>query len=180
MKRQENIYKMIISAVCLSLAYALPFLTGQVPEIGSMLCPMHIPVLLCGFICGWQWGGVVGFIAPLSRSLILGAPIFFPNAICMAFELAAYGISAGIMNKVLPQKKLYIYCSLVISMIFGRIVWGISMAISLGLTNKSFGFSAFLAGALTNAVPGIIAQLIIIPLIVIAVNSLNIFKNPEI
>ena len=91
MREHGKILKMVLAALFLALAYVLPFLTGQIPEIGSMLCPMHIPVLLCGFICGWQWGGVVGFVAPLFRSLTLGAPLFFPKAVCMAFELAAYG-----------------------------------------------------------------------------------------
>lgn len=45
------------AALYLALAMVLPFVTGQIPEIGSMLCPMHIPALLCGFMCGWLWGG---------------------------------------------------------------------------------------------------------------------------
>ena len=105
--KRTNLLKMVISALCLALAYVMPFLTGQVPEIGSMLCPMHIPVLLCGFICGWKWGLGVGFIAPLFRSLSLGMPPLFPTALCMAFELAAYGAIAGIMHKHLPKKKQY-------------------------------------------------------------------------
>ena len=106
MKKHESLLKMILSALFLALAYIMPFLTGQIPEIGSMLCPMHIPVLLCGFICGWQWGLAVGFVAPLFRSLILGMPPLFPVAVCMAFELAAYGLVAGMMHKILPKKKV--------------------------------------------------------------------------
>lgn len=179
MKHRKSIFKMIVSAICLSLVYVLPFATGQIPEIGSKLCPMHIPVLLCGFICGWHWGLGLGFIAPLTRSILFGVPILFPQAVCMALELATYGAVCGIMNKTLPQKKKYIYCSLIVSMILGRIVWGISMAISTGIANIDFGFSAFIAGAVTNALPGIIIQLLIVPLLVMALNSLNIFKNAE-
>ena len=87
--KKNNLFRMILSALFLAVAYVLPFFTGQIPEIGSMLCPMHLPVLLCGFICGWYWGLAVGFIAPLFRSLILGMPVMFPMGICMAFELAA-------------------------------------------------------------------------------------------
>lgn len=61
--------KLTYSALFLALAMVLPFLTGQIPEIGSMLCPMHIPALLCGFMCGWPWGLAVGFISPLLRSM---------------------------------------------------------------------------------------------------------------
>ena len=74
MKNQNKTLKMVTAALCLALAFVLPFLTGQIPEVGSMLCPMHSPVLLCGFVCGWPWGLVVGFTAPLFRSLTLGAP----------------------------------------------------------------------------------------------------------
>jgi thiamine transporter ThiT len=87
MKNREKILKIVFSAMFLALCYVLPFLTGQIPEIGSMLCPMHIPVLLCGFVCGWPWGLVVGITAPLLRSFTLSMPPLFPTAICMAFEL---------------------------------------------------------------------------------------------
>ena len=110
---------MIYSALFLALAYYMPFLTGQIPEIGSMLCPMHLPVLLCGFICGPVWGLAVGFAAPLLRSLILGMPPMFPTAICMMFELAAYGAIAGLMHKRLPKKKPFVYVALLTAMIIG-------------------------------------------------------------
>lgn len=160
---------MVCAALCLALAYVLPFLTGQIPQIGAMLCPMHLPVLLCGFICGWPWGLAVGFIAPLLRSLTLGAPVLFPKAVCMALELATYGAVSGILHRLLPRKRRYLYVSLLIAMILGRVVWGISMLICLGIKGGRFGFAAFLSGAVTGSIPGIIIQLILVPLIVAAV-----------
>ena len=160
---------MIISALMLAMAYVLPFMTGQIPEVGSMLCPMHIPVLLCGFICGWPWGIAVGFTAPLLRSLTLGMPPLFPSAVCMAFELAVYGAIAGLMHRLLPKKRGYIYLSLLVAMLAGRIVWGIAMLVCLGITGGTFTFSAFIAGAITNAVPGIILQIILIPLLIMLI-----------
>ena len=91
MKNQTNLRNLCLSAMFLALAFVLPFLTGQIPEIGNMLCPMHIPVLLCGFVCGSPWGFAVGLIAPILRSVTIGAPTLFPRAVAMAFELAAYG-----------------------------------------------------------------------------------------
>ena len=167
MKNHNSILRLVISALCLALAYTLPFLTGQIPEIGSMLLPMHIPVLLCGFICGWKWGLGVGFISPMLRSVILGMPQLFPMALCMAFELATYGLIAGLMHKLLPKKKPYIYASLLISMIVGRIVWGIVMSICVG----TFTFNAFILGAITNAIPGIIIQIALIPILVMVLES---------
>ena len=166
MKKQSHLRKMILSAAFLALAYIMPFLTGQIPEIGAMLCPLHIPVLLCGFICGWPWGLAVGFIAPLLRSFMLGMPPLFPKALCMAFELAAYGAVTGLMHRILPRKKPYIYVSLLTAMIIGRLIWGAAMFTCLGLTGESFTFAAFLAGAVTNAIPGIIIQIVLIPVLV--------------
>ena len=166
MKKHNEILKMVLAALFLALAYVMPFLTGQIPEIGSMLCPMHIPVLLCGFVCGWPWGLVVGLIAPLFRSLILGMPPLYPTAVCMALELAVYGAVAGWMHQHLPRKKPYIYCSLLAAMLAGRLVWGGAMYVCLGFGGGQFTASAFLAGAVVNAIPGIIVQIVLIPVLV--------------
>ncbi len=179
MKKNGSLLKMIFSALFLALSYVLPFVTGQVPEIGNMLCPMHFPVILCGFFCGWQWGLVVGLIAPLFRSLTLGMPQLFPMAVCMALELASYGAVSGVMHRVLPRKKPYVYISLIASMVIGRVVWGFSMFICMGSTGTPFTFSSFIAGAFTNAIPGIIAQIILIPLLVILLDNPNIIKKRD-
>ena len=172
MKKQKNTRTMILAAMFLAISYVLPFFTGQIPQLGSMLCPMHIPVLLCGFICGWPWGLAVGFIAPLLRSVLTGGfPPMFPTAVCMAFELAAYGTIAGLMHKLLPRKKPYIYCSLLTAMIAGRLVWGAAMFVCMGINGGSFTFAAFLAGAITNAIPGIMIQIILIPVLVMILNK---------
>ena len=175
--KNSNLLKMTLSAFFLALAFVMPFLTGQIPEIGSMLCPLHIPVMLCGFICGAPWGPAVGFVAPLLRSLILGMPPLFPTAVCMAFELAAYGLVAGIMHKLLREKKIYIYISLLVSMIAGRLVWGTAMFICMGINGDSFTFSAFLTGAVINAVPGIIVQIVLVPVVVMLLENNKTLKR---
>ena len=180
MNNHNKLIKMILAALFLALAYVMPFLTGQIPEIGSMLCPMHIPVLLCGFICGAPWGLVIGFISPLFRSVLTGGfPPMFPAAVCMAFELAAYGAVSGILHKLLPRKKLYIYVSLIISMVIGRLIWGIAMFVCMGIKGGSFTLAAFLAGAFTNAVPGIIVQIVLIPVIVMLLEKTKILNTKE-
>lgn len=165
--KKKTTQNMIFSALFLALAYVLPFLTGQIPEIGSMLCPMHIPVLLAGFIAGCKWGMAVGLTAPLMRSLTLGMPPLFPSALCMSFELMAYGLASGLLYKLLPKKKRFIYVSLFVSMLLGRAVWGVAMLICLGISGTPFSFSAFLSGALINALPGIVIQIFLIPIVVI-------------
>ena len=165
MTSRNKLHKMVLAALFLALAYVMPFLTGQIPDIGSMLCPMHLPVLLCGFICGWPLGLLVGFVAPLLRSLTLAMPPLFPTAVCMAFELAAYGAVAGLSRRLLPKKKPYIYCSLLVAMIVGRLVWGASMLVCTGIQGADFTLSAFLAGAILNALPGIVLQIVLIPVL---------------
>ena len=176
MKKTNPLLKMTLSALFLALAYVMPFLTGQIPEIGAMLCPLHIPVILCGFVCGAPWGLAVGFIAPLFRSLMLGMPPLFPDAVCMAFELAVYGAVAGLLYRWLPQKKISIYISLIAAMIAGRIVWGAAMFVCLGISGGSFTFAAFALGAFVNAIPGIIIQLLLIPLIVMQLDKTRIIQ----
>lgn len=180
MKSQRNRWlKMVLAAFFLSLAYVLPFLTGQVPQFGAMLCPMHLPVLLCGFLCGPFWGLLIGAIAPLFRSLTLGAPLLFPKAVCMAFELAAYGAVAGLMHRILPRKKPYIYLSLLTAMVAGRLVWGAAMMVCMGIKGGAFTFAAFAAGAVTNAIPGIIVQIVLIPILVMVLDNPKVLKRRD-
>ncbi len=166
MKTLSHLQKLTITALFLAMAFVLPFLTGQVPEIGATLCPLHIPVLLCGFFCGGPWGAALGLIAPLLRSLILGMPPMFPTAVCMAAELATYGAVAGWMHRFLPRRKPYIYLSLITAMLLGRLVWGATMMLCLGMQARSFTWAAFWAGAVTNAIPAVILQIVLIPVLV--------------
>lgn len=174
-----QIRRLTYAALSLAIALVLPFLTGQIPEIGSMLSPMHIPVLLCGFMCGWPWGLAVGFIAPLLRSVMFGMPVMFPGAVAMAFELAVYGGMAGFLCQKLPRKNSVTYAVLLISMISGRIVWGIVRFVLSGLSGTTFSWAMFLAGAVTNAIPGIVLQLILIPILVIAMERAGLSLNRD-
>ena len=165
--RNSNTKKLVTAAFLLAIGQVLPFITGQIPEIGQMLCPMHYPVLLCGFLCGWQYGALVGFICPLLRSVLFGMPPMFPNAIAMAFELCTYGLISGLLWEKTKQKDfLHIYLVLLTAMVAGRIVWGLAEIVLLSVTGNAFTIQMFLAGALLNAIPGIIGQLILIPVII--------------
>lgn len=169
--------KLTYSALYMAIALILPFVTGQIPEIGAMLCPMHIPALLCGFMCGWPWGVAVGFISPLLRSVMFGMPAMFPSAIAMAFELAVYGGMAGLLYSRLPRKKWMIYAALLISMIAGRVVWGAVQALLAGLSGNSFTWTLFLTGAVINAIPGIIMQLALIPVLIVTMDKAGLMVN---
>lgn len=164
---------MAYAAVCLALCMLLPFLTGHIPQIGSALSPMHIPVLLAGFLCGPWWALAVGFVAPMLRHVWMGMPPLI-TAIAMSFELAAYGLFSGLLYRLLPKKTVNIYVSLIGAMILGRIVWGIAMVVISGVTSSAFTWSAFMAGALLNAVPGIILHIVLIPILVLALKRAKV------
>ncbi|MBA1335458.1 MAG: hypothetical protein HPY66_1083 [Firmicutes bacterium] len=165
-----------LSGLFLALGLLLPFLTGQIPSIGSKLLPMHIPVLICGFVCGWQYGLIVGLIVPVFRSMIFGMPPMFPTAAAMTFELAAYGCLTGLFYKLLPKKNIFIYLTLILSMVCGRVVWGIVSFFLYGLSGTAFTMKLFIAGAFVNALPGIVTQILVIPAIVIALKRKELIK----
>ena len=156
----------VLAALFLALAFVLPMITGHVPQVGNMLCPMHFPILLCGFVLGGPWGLAVGFVAPLLRSVLFGMPPMFPVAISMA-----YGFVSGVVYRRVQHTLPMMFATLLSAMVAGRLVWGAVRFILAGLTGSSFPFSAFLSGALLTAVPGILAQLILIPLIVNALTK---------
>ena len=161
--------KLTPSAMFLAIGMVLPFLTGQIPQIGNMMLPMHIPVLLCGLICGWQYGAVLGFILPLVRYLVFGMPVLFPTGTAMAFELMTYGLVIGLIYSFSRWKCIIsLYRALIGAMIAGRIVWAAAQMILLGVSGGTFTMKMFLAGAFFNAVPGIIIQLVLIPTVMVA------------
>ena len=160
---KHNTKKLVLSGLFLAIGLVLPFLTGQIPEIGNMISPMHFPVLLCGFICGAPYGALVGLI-------------LYPVGLAMAFEMATYGLVSGLVYSRVQHNIKGIYLSLVPAMVVGRIVWGIAQVILMGLSGGSFTFQAFIAGALINAVPAIVLQLILIPLIIAALQKAKILK----
>jgi len=169
---------LVLTALFLALGIVLPFLTGQIPEIGSMLLPMHLPVLLCGFVCGWPYGLAVGFITPLLRSLLFGMPPMFPKAVAMAFELAAYGALAGLFYRLLPLKNtLRIYLSLIGSMLGGRIVYGLVCIPLMGLARVPYSFAIFFTSAFTEALPGIVVQLLLIPALLLALQKAHLIEE---
>lgn len=175
--KKGNLYQLILAAMFLALALVLPFLTGQIPQIGSALCPMHIPVLLCGFFCGPWYAGAVGLTAPLLRSMLFGMPPMMPTGIAMCFELATYGLVAGLLYKQLPKHNVYVYISLIGAMIAGRMVWGAVSVILYGLGQSEFGWAAFMSGAVINAIPGILVQIILIPILVMILKKYTATAN---
>ncbi len=175
MRKQAK--NLTLSAMFVAIGLVLPMITGSIPQIGNMLLPMHIPVFLCGLICGWQYGLAVGAILPLMRSFLFGMPPLYPVAIAMTFELATYGFVAGFLyNCSKWQCVIALYRSMLLAMLAGRIVWGAAEVILLGLSGSVFTWQAFMAGAVLNAIPGIVIQLTLIPALMVALNKTGLVK----
>lgn len=169
-----NTRKTIISAFFLGLGLVLPFFTMQIPAVGNMLLPMHIPVLLCGFICRSPYGAIIGLILPLLRSVLFGAPPMMPIAVAMSVELMFYGLFSGLLYKRFGESKLGVYYALIPTMIIGRIAWGVAEIILFTALGNSFTWMIFVTQGFVNAVPGIVLQLFLIPVVVTSVKKFGL------
>ena len=167
----------VLAAMFMALGLVLPFLTGQIQQIGNMLLPMHLPVLVCGLICGWQYGAVVGFVLPLLRFVLFGMPPIYPMGISMAFELAAYGFLVGwLYSHSRWQCIISLYRCLLAAMVGGRLVWGAVRVLLSGVAGQAFTWEMFLSGALLTAIPGIVLQLTLIPALMLALDRTGLVK----
>ena len=178
MKKNQNtaLRRLVYAALLLALGQVLPLVTAQIPLIAKMISPMHIPAFLCGFICGPVWGAAVGFVCPLLRMLLFGMPQF-PMSMYMAFELCVYAVTAGILYRVFPKKAGYLYLTLVIAMIAGRIVYCAVFAIHTGSVAGVPAFLALFGTQFVNTWAGILIHLAIVPPIVLALRKAGLTAN---
>ena len=178
MKRTVVIRKAVISAFCIALCVVLPMAFHMVQDAGKVFCPMHIPVLLCGLICGWPFGVLCGLVGPLLSSLITGMPLMslLPS---MMLELAVYGAVTGILMRVVHTKSNYanLYISLICAMLSGRVVSGIAKA--LIFSAGTYSFDAWITTSFVTALPGIIIQLAIVPAIVAALTRAHLIPEKQ-
>ena len=173
----QRIKNITLSAMFIAIGLVLPLFTGQLKALGNAFLPMHLPVLLCGLIVGPMYGLIVGLILPILRHFTFGMPPLYPTAISMAFELATYGFVVGFVYKNSRWKCIIaLYESLIIAMITGRIVWGIVQMILLGISGQAFTYQMFMAGAFLNAIPGIVFQLIFIPVLMLYLHKTGMVK----
>lgn len=157
-----HLRRLIYAATLLAMALLLPFVTGQIPQIGKMLCPMHLPVILCGILCGIPYGAAVGFAAPLLRSFLFGVPVM-STALGMAAELLVLGVLSGLFIRLLPRRIPYLYLSLVCAIAGGRLALAAAKFVINGIAGTSFSFFGYLAANVTGALPGIVLQLVAVP-----------------
>jgi predicted membrane protein len=176
--KSSNIRNLTLAAMLLALGIVLPTLTG--PQLGSRLLPMHIPALLAGLVLGHKYGLIVGFAIPLLRSITFGMPLLLPVAIAMAFEIGTYGFGAGLVYSKVKQNRVNLYIALISALLVGRVVFGIAMFILLvgfGLGSGVYSFSIWVTSVFFSSWTGIVAQLIVIPLIVVALERSGLMRK---
>lgn len=176
--KRDQIRRLVYAAMCVALGVVLPVAFHSVPNAGSVILPMHIPVLLCGLLCGWPYGLACGILAPLFSSLFTGMPpmAYLPS---MLFELAAYGLAAGLLTQFIHTGKRMadIYIQLVGAMLAGRIVYGVLNAFIFSV--GKYSLAIFVSGAFVTALPGIVIQLVLLPAIILAMEKSGIVDRGQ-
>lgn len=166
MKRSCSIptVRLTTAAVCIALCVVLPMAFHSIPDGGSIFLPMHLPVLLCGMLCGWPLGAVCGLLGPLLSSLITSMPpaAYLPS---MMVECCVYGLVSGLMLRLVHTRRLYadLYIALICAMVAGRVVSGLAKAL---LFSPGLALSAWVASSFVTALPGIVLQLVLLPVVV--------------
>ena len=180
--KNQTLKNLVLTAMFLAIGLVLPFFTGQIKQIGNMLLPMHLPVLLCGLSCGPLYGTVIGVTLPLLRSALFSRPVLYPNAVAMALELGTYGLTIGLFYLFFSKRtKLAAYpaslFSLLIAMLTGRIVWGLAQTLLLLGNAKPFTLTLFLTNGFLHAIPGIILQILLIPTLMLILTKSRMTRN---
>lgn len=172
-KSSQQIRNLVFAALCTALGIVLPQAFHSIPNAGSIFLPMHLPVLLCGLICAWPYGLACGILTPILSHLIFGMPpaAYLP---AMIVELAIYGLLASLMMQVFSKLKFQarVYVALVAAMIGGRIAYGIVNA--LIFRAGSYSMQLWMTAMFVTALPGIIMQIVILPILLIALEKANL------
>lgn len=160
--------ELVLSGLLLATGILLPMVFHMFGLIGPVVLPMHIPVLIGGFLLSPTLALYLGVLTPIISGLLTGMPVMFPMSIIMAFELGTYGLVASLATRKL---KLSSIPSLIISMIAGRISAGLTVTLLVQLFGVKMNPIMYIKGAIITGMPGLIIQLIIIPSLIYAINA---------
>lgn len=172
--KKNNVIDLAAAALCVALGILIPSVFHLFGQAGATFCPMHIPVIICGMVCGWKYGGLCGLIVPLLSFLIIGMPPIYPTGVSMMLELCAYGVLAGLL-----YKRFNVFISLIGAMIGGRVIYGLTNLILMGLANTTYSIRTFLTAAFVTALPGIVIQLIFIPALIVLLEQVGFLKKKQ-
>lgn len=174
--KKKQLIRLVTAGLLLALGVLLPQIFGRIEFLGSTFLPMHLPVLICGAVCGGLYGGLCGALVPLICTMLFGMPVFYPTAIAMAFELCAYGVLIALLYRRL---HLNIYPALLLAMLGGRIVNGVLNWLLLSLQGKGYALTAFFTACFINGLPGIVLQIVLVPVIVLLLQKAGFIVREE-
>ena len=171
----SRVKKMVFTAVCAALCLVLPMAFHSIPNAGTVFLPMHIPVLLCGLICGWPFGFVCGLVGPFLSSMLTGMP---PAAMLpsMMIECASYGCVTGLMMKYVHTSRPYadLYISMGTAMVLGRVISGLAKSWIFAPGTAPF---AWVTTSLVAGIPGIVIQLVLMPAVIFALTRARLIPK---
>jgi hypothetical protein len=174
MKNNNSVREMVMSGLFITMGLVFP-VVFHFFGLGSTFLPMHILVLLAGFMLSMPYAVAVGAITPFISSIITGMPPIFPIMPYMVFELATYAALASILSR---KMRLNAYVALIGSMIAGRIVAGVVVGIMVLLFGVKLSSPfIFIGSAVVTGIPGIIIQLVFVPPMTILLKRTNLIGN---
>ena len=178
MSRKNQTVNLVMTGLCIAIGIVLPMAFHSVPNAGSVILPMHIPVLLCGLICGPIYGLASGILTPALSSLLTQMPpmAYLPSMLC---ELAIYGLVAGLAIRLIRTKSnvAKVYLSLVAAMLCGRVIYGVVNA--LIFQAGRYSMELWLTASFVTALPGIIIQLVAIPVLVLLLQKAGLIRSVQ-
>lgn len=175
--------RLTLTAMFCVLGVLIPMVFHAFGIAGQIFLPMHIPVLLCGFLCGAAYGGICGVTCVLASSLMTGMPVLYPNGVAMTFELCAYGALSGLLFPRLYKKlplSAAVYAALLPVMLIGRGIAGAVNALVYPTVGLAFTGKVFLTASFVTGLPGIVLQFILIPVCVAAFGRARMFDTATI
>ncbi|MCD4711656.1 MAG: ECF transporter S component [Clostridiales bacterium] len=168
----KKTHSLILSGVFIALGLVLPIAFHMFGGAGPIFLPMHIPVLIGGFFLSPMLALSVGVLTPMLSGIITGMPPIFPMMPIMMLELGIYGLTISVVKNNVTKNP---YIALLASMILGRVAAGFMVfVLSTFFAAKLPSAIIFITTSVTTGIPGIIIQLIIIPIVVIALNKSNL------
>ena len=171
----SSIKRLTLTALCIALCVVVPMAFHVIPNAGAVMLPMHIPVLLCGLVCGWQYGLICGVLGPLVSSVMTGMPsaAMLPG---MMVECGMYGCVGGLLMERIRTGSLYadLYICLPAAMLAGRVISGVVKALIL---TPGLSFTAWATASFVTALPGISIQLILLPTLIVALTRASLIPG---
>lgn len=151
----------VVSAVALpQLFHLMGAISGTGTMLGSTFLPMHLPVILAALLGGPAVGVVAGALSPLISFAISGMPTLALLPF-MIVELVGYGLVGGLLAKA----NMPVFVKLLLTQLAGRVARALAVLLAVYGLNSDAIQVASIWNMVTLALPGILLQWALIPLL---------------